>query len=443
MTTIFHEVQCDGLIGCSHNYAGLSFGNIASERHAGLKSYPRKAALQGLEKMRAVHNLGIPQLILPPPLRPNTALWERFGLPSPEALAQLPPEHDHHAVLRASYSASTMWSANAATVSPAPDTEDGALHLTIANLASSLHRSQEAAERYAQFRTIFGNVATVHEALPACTPLTDEGAANHMRLCPAHGEAGIELFIYGRDEAQPTAPARFPARQTKRASAAIAHVHHLPERRTVLAQQHPHAIDAGVFHNDVIAMSNENLLIYHEYTFLDEATTLAELRRKADFPLILIRLSEGELPLRDAVTSYFYNSQLLTHPEGGMIVLAPREAEANSAARIAFDRVVQAPDNPIHTVQYMDVRESMQNGGGPACLRLRVVMREEDLERIPAPYRFTEARYEALCAFITARYPETIAPEALYDTAFQQQMHSIHGDLLQHFNEYRKNTTIS
>jgi succinylarginine dihydrolase len=432
---MFHEVQCDGLIGASHNYAGLSFGNLASEHHAGLVSYPRNAALQGLEKMLAVHKLGIPQLILPPPLRPNVALWHRFGLSSPEAVAALPPQHDHHAVLRASYSASTMWSANAATVSPAPDTADGKLHLTIANLASSLHRSQEAAERLTQFHHIFGHIATVHEALPACIPFADEGAANHMRLCPSHGQAGVELFIYGRDEGSGALPARFPARQTKRASAAIAHLHRLPEARTILAQQHPRAIDAGVFHNDVIAMSNENVLIYHEHTFLEEAATLAELRRKADFPLTLIRLSEQELPLKDAVASYFYNSQLLSTPEGGMVVLAPTDAQSNDAARTAFDRLIQSEENPIHAVHYINVRESMQNGGGPACLRLRVAMSEADLARIPTPYRFTEARYEQLHRFITNRYPETLAPAALYQTSSQEQLHAIHDDLVQCFNE--------
>ncbi len=426
----FTEVQCDGLIGPSHNYAGLSFGNLASEKHAAMTAYPRAAALQGLQKMRFVHELGLPQVILPPPLRPNMALLDRFAVTPANS-----PDAQSHAVLRAAYSASTMWSANAATVSPAPDTGDGALHLTIANLASSLHRSQEAAERYAQFRTIFGTVAEVHEALPACTPFTDEGAANHMRLCPSHGEAGVEIFIYGRDDASAALPSRFPARQTRRASAAAAALHRLPERRVVLAQQHPHAIDAGVFHNDVIAMSNESVMIYHEFTFLEEAQVLEELRRKADFPLTLIRLGNHELPIGDAVASYFFNSQLLTLPEGGMAVVAPSEASSNDAARIAFDRLVQAPDNPISAVHYLDVRESMQNGGGPACLRLRVVMREEEVARIPEPYRFNEERYRTLGAFIAAHYPETLAPDDLTHPETGGQLHQAHRELMKLFAE--------
>ena len=50
------EINFDGIVGPSHNYAGLSFGNLASTRNAGQVSQPRAAALQGIDKMRA--NLG-------------------------------------------------------------------------------------------------------------------------------------------------------------------------------------------------------------------------------------------------------------------------------------------------------------------------------------------------------------------------------------------------
>jgi succinylarginine dihydrolase len=423
--TDFIEVQCDGLIGASHNYAGLSFGNIASTTHASNTAYPRAAALQGLEKMRFVHSLGIPQVILPPPLRPNLALLNQLGVE-----LGTPLQEEERAILRAAYSASTMWSANAATVSPAPDTDDGALHFTIANLSNSLHRSQEASERTAQFHSIFGEIATLHPALPACTPFNDEGAANHMRLSPSHGEAGVEIFVYGRDDASNVAPARFPARHTKRASKAVARLHHLPEARVILAQQHPHAIDAGVFHNDVIAMSNGAVMIYHQWTFFHEASVLEALQRKATFPLTLIRVDETELPLRDAVASYFFNSQLLTLPSGEMVIIAPLESHNNETARTVFDRLVQAKDNPIAAVHYLDVRESMQNGGGPACLRLRVVMRASEFARIPLPYRFTEARFNQLSAFIAAHYPEVLIPDDLYRPETAEMLHHLHKELM-------------
>ena len=41
------EINFDGLVGPSHNYAGLSIGNLASTRNAGQLSQPRRAALEG------------------------------------------------------------------------------------------------------------------------------------------------------------------------------------------------------------------------------------------------------------------------------------------------------------------------------------------------------------------------------------------------------------
>ena len=67
------EINFDGIVGPSHNYAGLSFGNVASMSHAGQISQPRAAALQGLEKMRANLALGLAQGIFLPHPRPNRA----------------------------------------------------------------------------------------------------------------------------------------------------------------------------------------------------------------------------------------------------------------------------------------------------------------------------------------------------------------------------------
>ncbi|EAP0071555.1 succinylarginine dihydrolase, partial [Salmonella enterica subsp. enterica serovar Stanley] len=46
-----HEVNFDGLVGLTHHYAGLSFGNEASTRHRFQMSNPRLAVKQGLLKM--------------------------------------------------------------------------------------------------------------------------------------------------------------------------------------------------------------------------------------------------------------------------------------------------------------------------------------------------------------------------------------------------------
>jgi succinylarginine dihydrolase len=416
------EVQCDGLIGPSHNYSGLSVGNVASLSNADAVSFPRMAALQGLEKMKFVHDLGCAQIILPPPLRPNPAILALAQSEGKTHLSDVQCE-----LVRAAWSASTMWSANAATISPASDSADGKTHITIANLVSGVHRAQEASERLAQFQHIFGNVAIVHPALPACTMLADEGAANHMRLSASHADAGVQVFVYGRTDT--ASPKKFPARQTKKACEVIALQHQLSPDRTLMVQQHPDAIDAGVFHNDVIAMSNHHVLILHEYSFVNNAETIAALRILSDVNLYVVTITANELSLAEAVKSYFYNSQLLTLPSGDMAIIAPTEVRDTPAAAAQMQRLLDDPACPIKHLYYRDVRESMRNGGGPACLRLRIALPKSALNAIPANYRFSDHQYDKLCDIITRFYPEQIAPQDIYNAALRDDVERAHEKL--------------
>ena len=73
------EYNFDGLVGPTHNYGGLSVGNVASTLHGGQASNPREAALQGLAKMRALAKLGYPQAVLPPQERPDVRALRALG----------------------------------------------------------------------------------------------------------------------------------------------------------------------------------------------------------------------------------------------------------------------------------------------------------------------------------------------------------------------------
>lgn len=426
------EWQCDGIVGPTHNYAGLSHGNVASESNAMSISNPRQAALQGLEKMAYVAGLGIPQLMLPPPMRPSLSLLQQLGFSGGmQQMLDAAWETDPM-LLYAAWSASSMWAANTATASPAPDTPDGKLHLTPANLASTLHRQQEAMRSMHLLKAIFGAHAMVHPPLPACLPLTDEGAANQMRLTQAHGKPGVEVYVYGRRVARPgdVQPVRYPARQTREAVEAIARRHGIPAEKTVFAQQNPEAIDAGVFHNDVIAMSNENLLIYHEKAFLNEEAFLAEIRQKlAPVPLIAVRITQEEISLADVVKSYFFNSQLLSLPEGGMAVVAPAECSEIPAVRRVLEAMRDDNANPITQLHFLDVRESMRNGGGPACLRLRIVMPRVPMTEAIEKLRWTPEKNAILSEWITRHYPDRLTPEMLRDTAFATEMMELYAGL--------------
>ncbi len=417
------ELNLDGLVGPTHNYAGLARGNLASGTNANQISNPKEAALQGLAKMKALADRGLLQGVLPPQERPHMPTLRRLGFDGPEetmlARAARFPE-----LLSAVCSASSMWVANAATVSPAADTADHRIHFTPANLASSFHRALETVETARILKSIFTDEAWFahHPPLPAAPQFGDEGAANHTRFCSSHGERGVELFVYGQKalDNRGQKPRCFPARQTLEASQAVARLHGLKPEQTVFAQQHPTAIDAGVFHNDVIAVGNENLLVYHEQAFLDEASLLSELRRKlGEVPLETLRVCADQVPLVDAVSSYLFNSQLLS-VDGGMLLVVPAECREVETVDRFLDGLL-ADDNPLIGIEAFDVRQSMRNGGGPACLRLRVALDDDALAAMNQGVLMTDDLHDRLVAWVQGHYREELSPADLADPALLEE----------------------
>ena len=419
------EFNFDGLIGPTPNYAGLSYGNMASAQHRLQVSSPRQAALQGLAKMKTVADLGIGQAILPPLRRPRFEFLRELGFRgSDEQLLQQSHTADP-ALLATCFSASSMWTANAATVSPSNDCDDGRLHLTTANLSSTLHRSIEYPSTGRLLKFIFGDQQhfAVHPALPSQAGLRDEGAANHTRLCPLgfqNQTAGLEVFVFGADpmDRESTAPKKFPARQTKLASESIARSHQLKDKTTFFLQQNSVAIDAGVFHNDVISVGNQNVLLCHEFSFVDQAAQLQRIRDQfqSSFQqsLHVVEFSDAELSLSDAVSSYLFNSQLITRPDGGMTLLSPTECQQTRSAQHCIDRLL-AEDNPVDQVQFVDLRQSMNNGGGPACLRLRVAMSEAEVAAVHQGILFSDRLHEQLAGWVNQHYRDRLSTADLCD----------------------------
>ena len=383
------EINFDGIVGSSHNYAGLSFGNLAATAHAGDVSYPRAAALQGLDKMLGTLSLGLAQGFFVPPPRPNLRWLEELA-----ADATLDP-----VLLAGAWSASAMWTANAATVSPAPDTADGRCHLTVANLVSMPHRAHEWPDTLRQLRLAFADERhfSVHGPVPPC--FGDEGAANHMRLASAHDAPGVEIFVYGRTGG------RFPARQHEQASRIVARRHGLDPERTLFLEQLPEAIGAGAFHNDVVAVANANVVLAHERAFADPEgawKAMAEL-----FPDVqIVAVPESAISLEEAVRSYLFNAQLVSLPEGGQALVIPNEAWESLPVRKFLDALV-ASNGPIREVLAVNVRQSMANGGGPACLRLRVVA---DPATVDPRFLLDHAKGDAIREVLERHWPEQIDP---------------------------------
>ena len=413
------HVSLDGLPGPTHNYSGLARGNLAAERNAQQVANPREAALQGLAKMRALALRGYAQGVLPPQERPDVHALRALGFAGSDHDVIAQAGRDAPEVLAACSSAAAMWVANAATVSASADCADGRVHLTPANLATYFHRAIEAKTTTRVLRAIFADEAhfVVHDPLPSTPQFGDEGAANHTRFAREDDAPGVEWFVYGRRAFGPgVAPSRFPARQTREAGEAIARRHGLDPARTLFTQQRPDTIDAGVFHNDVIAVGEGSFLFCHERAFVDQPAALDALALAVGPAFTAVVVRDDELPLADAVATYLFNSQLLPRPDGRHLLVAPAECRAHAATAQLLDRLV-AESSPIGEVLTFDLRQSMRNGGGPACLRLRVPLTEAERNAIRGNVLFDGTLDAALDAWIRRHYRDRLAPADLRDPA--------------------------
>lgn len=368
------EVNFDGLVGPTHHFGGLSEGNVASMGSKGQVSYPKKAALEGLKKMSLVHSLGFPQGVLPPQLRPDLKTLEALGYTLETAPLQV--------VLQVS-SASSMWAANSGVFTPSSDTPDGKVHFTPANLKTTIHRSLETEHTANLFKKLFPNFVH-HEPVPY---YSDEGAANHVRLA-----GGIHLFVYSPKI----------GRQSQEASKSIARSHGIYDRSLFL-EQSEEAVRKGVFHNDVISFGHEKLFIYHEKAFTD-------MKPVRKLPVDLFEITEKELSLEDAVSTYFFNSQLLNN-----VLIASKQCETHPGVQKILSRL------PLKAVHYVDLSQSMANGGGPACLKISVPLTEKEIKTVHPAILWNEALERKLTEWVEYYYPEELRWDDLKDPALLER----------------------
>lgn len=421
MDSGFLETNFDGLVGPTHHYAGHSHGNVASMTHALDLSHPRKAALQGISKMAALSRLGLSQAFIPPVRRPRLNELRKLGFTGTDSQMIESAFKASPKLLSAVYSASSMWTANAATVSPSLDTQDRRVHITAANLSSKYHRAVEAEATSSNLRAIFSGGEFVHHD-PIHSFFGDEGAANHGRLSDSHGGDGIEVFVFGKSALNPDSfqrTVKFEARQSIEASHAVASHHGLDFSRVLIVQQSVEAVDAGVFHNDVVSVMNENVFFTHQKAFQDQSGVKKKLMAmwRGARPLHWVEVHESQVSLQDAVKSYLFNSQLVTLPTGEMALICPEECKTNQAVSIYLAQLL-ASGTPIKKVLYFDLRESMKNGGGPACLRLRVVMNDQERKGVNPSFWFTDAREKELSAWVTKYYRDSLKFDDLRDPKF-------------------------
>ncbi len=407
------EANFDGLVGPTHNYGGLGSGNVASITNAQAVSSPRQAALQGLAKSKALADLGLIQGILPPHERPYLPKLRQEGIGGTDEQVLFQAANRSPHLLQTYSSAAAMWTANAATVSPSADTANGKVHFTPANLVAQPHRAIEAPVTSRILRAVFPDDARFqhHLPLPVGTNFTDEGAANHTRLARSHGEPGIELFVWGR-RAHDFAADPYLPRQSYEASVEVARLHGLSN--AIFARQHPAAISAGVFHNDVIAVGDRDLLLHHELAFADP-NLIEQVRAAFGNGLTVRTIMEEQVPLSDAIGSYVFNSQLIDI-NSRRILVAPDDIDDYPNVREAIESIEE-----IDEILTFNLRQSMRNGGGPACLRLRVVLTDQELAAVNQACLLTDERYDELTAWVNRHYRETLSPDDLGDPELMRE----------------------
>lgn len=415
------DVQVDRIVGPTHHFGGLGIGNVASIKNEGEVSNPAAAALQGLDKMRLVASLGAPQMILPPQRRPNLRFLRRLGFRSSNSDVLRQAFDEEPRVLSATMSCSSMWTANAATVSAAVDNHCQELTMTVANLNSSVHRALEARETLADLRHCFP-FAKVAPAMRGGTAMRDEGAANHMRLGSGDAKAGLHVLVYGDQAPLPT---KHFARQSRLLCRAVARSHGLPDENTFLLKQHPDAIDAGAFHNDVVAASHHGLMIFHEKAFYDATDSLNNMAERYqaiyDHKPTFIKVAEADLSLSDAISTYLFNSQILSNVNPGKppVILCPIQVREN----ICANKLVQnwCDEGVFDEIHFVDLAQSMSGGGGPACLRLRVPLEQKRLADLRENCLWSEELDSRLRNIIREHYPTEATLADLADINFVRQ----------------------
>ncbi len=308
-----------------------------------------------------------------------------------------------------------MWTANAATVT--------GHDITVANLSSSLHRSIEAETTIDELRELLPKTFRIHPPLSGGHAMRDEGAANHMRLSAGDGHASVHVFVHGDHDPRPM---RHLARQSKASFDAIARRHALKPDQFFQVKQSAVAIDAGAFHNDVVAISHGRTLIHHEYAFHQSDRVMESLEEQfvevTGQRLVRIVVAETDLPLDDAVATYLFNSQVVAaadDPRNTMLV-CPVEVSLHPVAKAIVDGWIA--NGHFRRVQFIDLGESMAGGGGPACLRLRIPMPADEVAGVSAVHRWTQTLDEKCEAVIDAFYPTAVTLKDLTDATFNEQV---------------------
>jgi succinylarginine dihydrolase len=423
------EINFDGLIGPTHNYAGLSQGNLASQKHLNQTSNPQAAALQGLDKMRIIMEQGIPQGFFLPHERPNLKTLRELGYGGTDEEVINRAAKQAPTLLKNIYSASSMWAANAATFSPSIDSYDQRIHITPANLNSMFHRSIEPEFTKTQLQLMFGSIAQVYDPIIHISGHGDEGAANHLRVSAQHLKPGFQIFVYGSSAFE--SQQGVIARQAQEISQAVSTQHQLDPDRVLFLKQNDMAIRSGSFHNDIVSLANEEVFIFHQEAFADRVELERVLHHLKDHVkgFHALEILSEDISLDDLVLSYLLNSQLITVENNEMMMLLPEEVQNHSNCMQWLEKIKSS--SPIKHIEFVDIRQSMMNGGGPACLRFKTVVNDDEFNQVNKKFLLNPEKLMDLRSLVSKHYRDKLNPEDLLDIKFMEESYRFLDELTQ------------
>lgn len=426
-STPYLQIHFDGLVGPTHHYGGLSSGNLASIENKGNVSYPREAFLQGLKKASFIFSqTGTAQGLLPPQDRPALRILRNYYGWNGNDEALLVKLSNHPILLQRLTNSAFMWAANSATTAPSCDTLDGKLHIVPANLFAKAHRSFESLFSYRLFKVICSSLeendqAIVHLPIDPIIFGGDEGAANHTRFARDYGDPeSVHLFVYGHDGNRNNEMTT--ARQSYEASIKISELLQLNPQKIIFAKQSRQAIDQGIFHMDVAGVGELNLWLVHQNAFESVERVRQEIQNRLHVPLLTHLATSEQMSLaNDAIPSYIFNSQIIQTHENYLALVVPEECRSYKNVQVYLNTLLEAPHLPVNKVHYFDLKQSMKNGGGPACLRLRMTVNHQELRQMQSAvglFLDVEGVLESkLIQWCHRFYPESLTPDDLRDTS--------------------------
>jgi succinylarginine dihydrolase len=372
---------------------------------------------------------GTPQGFFLPHERPHLKTLRALGFSGTDEDIINRAAKQNPLLLKNVYSASSMWAANAATFSPSIDSYDQNIHITPANLNTMFHRSIEHEFTKTQLELMFGGVAIVHDPIENISGYGDEGAANHLRVSEQHLKSGFQIFVYGSSAFE--VHQGMITRQAEEISKAVSIMHQLDPDRVLFLKQNEQAINAGSFHNDIVSLANEEVFIFHQEAFADRVELERILHHLKDHVKGFhpIEILSEDISLDDLVSSYLLNSQLITVKNNEMMMLLPEEVQNHSNCMRWLEEIKSS--SPIKHIEFVDIRQSMMNGGGPACLRFKITVNNDEFNQINEKFLLTPKKLMDLRALVTKHYRDKLNPADLLDNNLVQESYRFLDELTQ------------